>query len=64
MREAEISNRLAAQLTATQMELRQQAQELSAAATASAEAAAQQYTAVSEAAAAPPPADPSLSFQG
>ena len=35
MREAEISNRLAAQLTATQMELRQQAQELSAAVTAS-----------------------------
>ncbi len=64
MREAEISNRLAAQLTATQMELRQQAQELSAAVTASAEAAAQQYTAVSESAAAPPPADPSLSFQG
>ena len=53
-REAEISNRLAAQVTATQMELRQQAQDLAAGSTLSVEAAAQQYTAASEAAAAAP----------
>lgn len=64
LREADVSNRLAAQLTATQMELRQQAQELAAATAASAEAAAQQYTAVSASAAAPAPVDPSLSLQG
>ena len=48
MREAEISDRLATQLTATQMELRQQAQDLSAAASASLEAAVQHYTAAAE----------------
>lgn len=56
-REAELSNRLAAQLTATQIELRQQAQELSISATATMEAtayAAQQYTATSAAAVAAP----------
>lgn len=56
-REAELTNRLAAQLTATQIELRQQAQELSASVMATVEAtahAAQQYVATSEAAAAAP----------
>lgn len=56
-REAEVSNRLAAQLTATQIELRQQAQELSVSVSATMEAtahAAQQYTAASEAASAAP----------
>lgn len=48
MREAEISDRLATQLTATQMELRQQAQDLSAAASASLETAVQHYTAAAE----------------
>ena len=48
MREAEISNRLASQLTATQMELRQQAQDLAAATSASLEAAVQQYAAAAE----------------
>lgn len=48
MREAEISDRLATQLTATQMELRQQAQDLSASASASLEAAVQHYTAAAE----------------
>ena len=50
LREAEISDRLATQLTATQMELRQQAQQLANTMTASAEAAAQQYTATASAA--------------
>lgn len=45
LREAEVSDRLATHLTATQMELRQQAQELSASAAASVETAVQQYTA-------------------
>ncbi|MBD5161957.1 MAG: hypothetical protein HDT14_08115 [Oscillibacter sp.] len=49
MQEAEISDRMATQLTATQMELRQQAQELSASAPASLESAVQQYAAVSAA---------------
>ena len=53
MREAEISDRLATQLTATQMELRQQAQDLAAAATASVEAAVQQYTSAGAAPSAP-----------
>ena len=48
MREAEISDRLASQLTATQMELRQQAQDLSASASASLETAVQHYTAAAE----------------
>lgn len=48
MREAEISDRLASQLTATQMELRQQAQDLAAATSASLEAAVQQYAAAAE----------------
>lgn len=47
MREAEISDRLATHLTATQMELRQQAQELAAATAPSMESAVQHYTAVS-----------------
>ena len=46
LREAEISDRLATQLTATQMELRQQFQDLPASTTASMEAAVQQYAAV------------------
>lgn len=54
MQEAEISDRLATQLTATQMELRQQAQELSASASTSLESAVQQYAAVSAAPASAP----------
>ena len=54
LREAEISDRLATHLTATQMELRQQAQALAASTTASVEAAAQQYVAVAADAAAVP----------
>ena len=53
-REAEISNRLAAQMTATQMELRQQIQAVTGASTLCVEAAAQQYVSTSEAAAAAP----------
>lgn len=53
LREAEISDRLATHLTATQMELRQQAQELAAATSASLETAVQQYAAVEAAPAAP-----------
>lgn len=65
--EAKVSNRLAAQLTATQIELRQQAQELSASASATVEAAAhaaQQYVATSEAAAAAAAAVVETSFSG
>ena len=54
MREAEVSDRLASHLTATQMELRQQAQALAASTTASVEAAAQQYVAVAADAVAAP----------
>ena len=54
MREAEISDRLATQLTATQMELRQQAQDLSTAASASLETAVQHYTAAAESVSAAP----------
>lgn len=54
MREAEISDRLATQLTATQMELRQQAQDLSASASASLETAVQHYTAAAESVSAAP----------
>lgn len=61
LREADVSGRLAAQLTATQMELRQQAQELAAAA-APVETAVQQYTAA-EASAAAPPCEPGFSGQ-
>jgi len=50
LREAEISDRQAAQLTATQMELRQQAQQLANSTAATAESAAQQYSAVASAA--------------
>lgn len=64
MREAEISDRLATHLTATQMELRQQAQELAAGTGTSLEAAAQQYAAAAASASAPAPADPGLSLQG
>ena len=53
LREAVVSDRMAAQLTATQMELRQQAQELAAATSASLETAVQQYAAVEAAPAAP-----------
>lgn len=59
--EAEVSNRLAAQMTATQMELRQQFQSVTGASTLCAEAAAQQYVATSEAAAAAPTA---VGFRG
>lgn len=64
LREAEISNRLAAHLTATQMELRQQAQSISAVTAAAVDAAAQQYAATAaeaDAAIAPPAA---ISVQG
>lgn len=61
LREADISGRLAAQLTATQMELRQQAQEIAAAA-GPFETAVQQYTAA-EASAAAVPAGPGFSGQ-
>lgn len=64
LREAEISNRLAAHLTATQMELRQQAQSISAVTAATVDAAVQQYTttaAAADAAIAPPAA---ISVQG
>lgn len=54
MREAEISDRLATQLTATQMELRQQARDLAASTSSSLEAAVQQYTAAAETAPAAP----------
>lgn len=60
LREAEVSNRLAAQLTATQMELRQQAQQLAASMTTSIESAAQQYTAVASSAESAPAAEISL----
>lgn len=63
MREAEISDRFATHLTATQMELRQQAQELNAAFTASMESAVQQYTSTAEAAAAPAPVDAGFAGQ-
>lgn len=53
LQEANISDRLATQLTATQMELRQQAQDLAAATSVSMEAAVQQYTAAGAAPAAP-----------
>ena len=54
LREAEVSDRLATQLTATQMELRQQAQQLANTMAASVETAAQQYTAAAGAEAAAP----------
>ena len=60
MREAEISDRLATQLHATQMVLRQQAQELAASTSTSLETAVQQYTD----AAAPAPAPAEASFSG
>ena len=53
MKEAEVSDRLASHLTATQMELRQQAQEVAAATTTSVESAVQQYTSTAASAAAP-----------
>lgn len=46
LREAEVSDRMAAQLTATQIELRQQAQDISVSVAAKMEAAVQQYAAV------------------
>ena len=53
MKEAEVSDRLASHLTATQMELRQQAQEVAAATTTSVESAVQQYTSTAASASAP-----------
>lgn len=53
LREAEISDRLATQLTATQMELRQQAQDLASMSSAAVEAAVQQYAAAEASPAAP-----------
>ena len=66
LREAEISDRLATQLTATQMEFRQQAQKLADSMSASAESAAQQYTATANAAASAEAAAPAegLSLEG
>lgn len=62
LREAEISDRLASHLTATQMELRQQAQDLTASAAASMESVVQQDSAVTAAASAPAvPADAGFS---
>ena len=52
LREAEVSDRLSAQLTATQMELRQQIQQVTDSMSASVESAAQQYTATVSAVAA------------
>lgn len=62
LREADISDRLAVQLTATQMELRQQAQQLANTTAASVETAAQLYTAAASAEAAAPAAG--LSVEG
>lgn len=62
MREAQIADRLGAQLTATQMELRQQAQNIATESTVSLESAVQQYT---ETAAAPAAVwDCAISVQG
>lgn len=64
MREAQVSARWAAHVTATQVELRQQAQSIGAASgPAAADHAAQQYTATAAAAAAPAPAA-ELNMQG
>lgn len=63
MREAEVSDRLATHLTATQMELRQQAQELTAATTASMESAVQQYTSAVASASAPVAVDAGFAGQ-
>lgn len=64
LREAQVSAQLAAHVTATQVELRQQAQSIGAATgTAAVDHAAQQYTATAAAAAAPAPAA-GLSLQG
>ena len=64
LREAEVSSRLADHVTATQVELRQQAQSIGApVGPAAADYAAQQYTATAAAAAAPAPSA-ELSLQG
>ena len=64
IREAEVSSRWAAHVTATQVELRQQAQSIGApVGPAAADYAAQQYTATAAAAAAPAPSA-ELSLQG
>jgi len=63
IREAEVSSRLADHVTATQVELRQQAQELAGKVGASADYAAQQYTATAAAATVPAPTA-ELSLQG
>lgn len=63
LREAEIAGRQAEQLTATQMELRSQAQALGSAVTAQADAVAQQYAAAAASAAQPAP-EPGLSLEG
>ena len=63
LREAKVADRLSTQLTAAQVELRQQAQDLAAESTVSLECAVQQYT---ETAAAPAAAAvvPAISVQG
>ncbi len=63
LREAEVSSRLADHVTATQVELRRQAQDLAGKVGATPDYAAQQYTATAAAAAAPAPAA-ELSLQG
>ena len=64
LREAQVSSQLAAHVTATQVELRRQAQSIGAAAgPAAVDYAAQQYTATAAAAAAPAP-QAELSLQG
>lgn len=63
LREAEVSGRLADHVTATQVELRRQAQDLAGKVGATADYAAQQYTAAASSAAAPAPAA-GLNMQG
>ncbi|MDE7243057.1 MAG: hypothetical protein K2O18_03640 [Oscillospiraceae bacterium] len=63
MQEAHTANRLASQLTATRMELRQQAQDLAKAAQTSLDTALQQYTGTVEAAAAPAASAPEVSVE-
>lgn len=64
LREAEISGRLAAHLTATQVELRQQAQAISSVTAAAMDAAAQQYTTTAAEADAAPAPPAAISVQG
>ena len=62
MNEAAVSNKLSAQLTQTQIELRTQMQELAASTGVSLEAVAQQYAAEAASAQAPPP--PAANIEG